>query len=370
MGSERRPGLDRATPESAAEPADSPDALTSSYDFNLPPEAIAQRPAPRRDSSRLLLVQAGGSAEGHVFSELPELLRPGDLLIRNDAKVLPARLRGRRGEGGAAEILLVREGGDAWLCLARPANRFKPGREFAFAGGELTARVLKGDGPGMVWLEFSLSGLPFREALEKYGRLPLPPYLARPGKLPTPEDNLRYQTHYARRPGAVAAPTAGLHFTAELDERLLGKGVRLAALTLNVGPGTFRPVKAGRLADHRMEAEWYEIPETTWREALRTREAGGRVVAVGTTSARALETAAGGGPRPALSGWTGLFIRPGYRFRLVDGLLTNFHLPKSTPVALVSALIGRERTLSLYAAAAAAGYRFYSYGDAMLAWRG
>ncbi len=342
----------------------------SSYLFDLPPERIAQRPARERDASRLMVLGADGGVENRVFADLPGLLEPGDLLIRNNVRVLPARLLGRRRGGGAAELLLVRpgrmDGREAWLCLARPANCFKPGREFSFGGGELTAAALGAGDHGMVWIEFSRKGADFLAALERFGQVPLPPYIERPEKRPDAEDAERYQTVYAKRPGAVAAPTAGLHFTPEIDRRLAGRGVEVAELTLNVGPGTFRPIQAGNLDDHRMDAEWYEIPEAARAATAAARSRGGRVLAVGTTTARALETAALTG---APSGWSELFIRPGHRFLVLDGLVTNFHLPGSSLLVMISALAGRKRILSAYAGAIASGYRFYSYGDAMLIWR-
>ncbi|MCL2001183.1 MAG: tRNA preQ1(34) S-adenosylmethionine ribosyltransferase-isomerase QueA, partial [Planctomycetes bacterium] len=312
----------------------------------MPPERIAQWPAPERDASRLMVLGSHGTIEDRIFSDLPNLLTPGDILIRNNVRVLSARLRGRRRGGGAAELLLVRpaekNGREAWLCLARPANRFQPGREFFFGGGELAATVLGAGEQGMVWMAFSRTGGDFSAALEQFGQLPLPPYIKRPDKRPGTKDAERYQTLYAKRPGAAAAPTAGLHFTTEVDRRLVEGGVELAELTLNVGPGTFRPIKTENLDHHRMDAEWYEIPVSTREAAERTRRRGGRVVAVGTTTARALETAALSGID---SGWSELFIRPGYRFRALDGLLTNFHLPGSSLLVMISALAGRERIL-------------------------
>ncbi len=353
----------------------------------------------------MVLGTGGGRAET-TFQHLPDYLRPGDLLVRNNVRVLPARLLGTRAGGGAAEALLVRrektpgealahevlpreaspqadspaaatagtaaadcgERGERWLCLARPANRFKAGRTIAFGpNGELTARV-RGRGPeGMVWLEFPLSGAAFMEALERYGRIPLPPYITRPGKTPTPEDGVRYQTHFAESPGAVAAPTAGLHFTPELDGRLVAKGIDIVEVTLNVGPGTFRPIQAENLSEHRMHEDWYRIPAGTLARIREVKASGGKIIAVGTTAARTLEAGAATG---VLSGWTDLFIRPGFNFRLVDGLITNFHLPGSSLLVLVSALVGREVLLAAYARAVAGGWRFYSYGDAMLIYPG
>lgn len=349
----------------------SDDALLSSYLFELPPARIAQRPADRRDASRLMVLgRDGGVGEGS-FSDLPGLLGPGDLLIRNNVRVLPARLLGKRRGGGAAELLLVRkgevDGGEAWLCLARPANRFKPGREFSFGDGALIATSRERGEQGMVWMTFSSSGANFLGDLDRYGLVPLPPYIERDDKRPTPEDAERYQTVYASRPGAVAAPTAGLHFTAKLDARLAERGVEVAELTLNVGPGTFRPIKEEHLDRHVMDAEWYDIPAGVWERLQATRRRGGRVVAVGTTTARALESAAMA--ENGLSGWTSLFIRPGHEFRSLDGLVTNFHLPGSSLLVLISALAGRDRIRDAYAKAVAGGYRFYSYGDAMLIWK-
>lgn len=351
----------------------SDDGLLSSYQFDLPQKLIAQEPAAERDQSRLLVLPADGGMEEKTFSDLPELLRPGDLLIRNNVKVMPARLLGRRQGGGAAELLLVRrgerDGREAWQCLARPGNRFKPGKQFFF-GDVLTATALDNAGNGAVWVDFSLKGDAFMAELERVGEVPLPPYIDRPGRKAAPRDRERYQTVYAKRPGAVAAPTAGLHFTPGVDARLRDIGVEIAEVTLNVGPGTFRPIKEESLDRHRMDAEWYEIPEDTWSRIEAARGEGRRVIAVGTTSVRTLESAAAGGEAaPALSGWTELFIRPGYDFKIIDGLVTNFHLPGSSLLVLISALAGRERVLAAYRHAVAVGYRFYSYGDAMLIWR-
>lgn len=345
------------------------DDCLSSYMFDLPAELVAQHPAAKRDQSRLLHLLPDGGVEDGVFADLPCLLSPGDLLIRNNVKVIPARLLGRRGGGGAAELLLVRkeerDGDEAWFCLARPANRFKPGRDIAF-GDALVATVLGNNGSGGVWVRFSLRNAEFMRELERCGQVPLPPYIHRPDHKPTSEDSERYQTTYAKHPGAVAAPTAGLHFTSEVDAELSKRGVEIAELTLNVGPGTFRPIKEEALDNHAMDAEWYDIPESTWRMAMAAKQRGSRVVAVGTTSARALEASALGG---GLSGWTDIFIRPGHAFRVVDGLLTNFHLPGSSLLVMISALAGRERVLAAYRRAVAEQYRFYSYGDAMLVWR-
>lgn len=345
--------------------------LLSSYMFDLPPELVAQHPAPERDASRLMHLSTDGGVEEKRFSDLPDLLREGDLVVRNDVKVLPARLLGKRQGGGQAELLLVRSNNgrdpEQWLCLARPANRFKPGRTFHFGpGGELAATAVRHDAEGMVWVEFSLKGDDFLAALERVGQVPLPPYIERPDKRPETEDMQRYQTIYANRPGAVAAPTAGLHFTPVVDARLKEKGIGIVHLTLNVGPGTFRPIKTENLDDHRMHSEWYSISPENWERISRTRAAGGRIVAVGTTSTRTLEAAAASGE---LSGWTELFIRPGHEFKCVDAMVTNFHLPGSSLLVMIAALVGRERVLESYRKAIRERWRFYSYGDAMLAWR-
>ncbi len=347
------------------------DASLSSYMFDLPGGLIAQHPAAQRDASRLMLLGADGAIEDRVFADLPDLLSPGDLLVRNNVRVLPARLLGKRAGGGAAELLLVRrderDNAEAWLCLARPANRFKQGREFYFGPNrELIATALDRDDQGMVWMRFYLQGDAFIAALDQFGQVPLPPYIERPDKQPTSEDTERYQTVYAKHPGAVAAPTAGLHFTPDVDARLRERGIGVAELTLNVGPGTFRPIKTEQLDQHRMDAEWYIIPDETWQQIADVRAHGGRIVAVGTTSVRALESSA---RLKNLSGWTELFIRPGFEFQVIDGLVTNFHLPGSSLLVLISALAGRDRIMHAYTRAVETQYRFYSYGDAMLIWR-
>lgn len=351
------------------------DQSLSSYLFDLPPGLVAQRPAERRDASRLMLLGAGGEVEDHVFADLPDLLRSGDVLIRNNVRVLPARLLGKRPGGGRTELLLVRpdnrNGADAWLCLARPASHLREGKTVSFGDGELTATILGKEGGGAVWAEFSARGEAFRELIGKLGRIPLPPYIERPDRMPTSEDEIRYQTSYAKKEGAVAAPTAGLHFTPELDVKLAERGVEVLELTLNVGPGTFRPIKAENLDDHRMDSEYYEIEPGVWDALSRAGRDGRRRIAVGTTSARALESAAlaEAAGRDHLGGWTDLFIRPGFEFRTLDGLVTNFHLPGSSLLVMISALAGRERVLAAYGRAVESGYRFYSYGDAMLIWR-
>ncbi len=345
------------------------DALAD-YVFDLPENLIAQYPAERRDASRLMTISGNGEIGEKHFSDLPGELRPGDILVRNNAKVLPARLIGKRAGGGKTEILLVRQdfvdGEEAWLCLARPASHLKSGKEVVFADGKMTARILKKGAGGQTWVAFSAKGSEFRALIDRFGMMPLPPYITRPGQVPTEEDRVRYQTSYAKKEGAVAAPTAGLHFTPELDRELAEKGVEIHEITLYVGPGTFRPIKVDDLAEHRMDAERYEIAPELWSHLLKAKQEGRRLIAVGTTSSRALESAALTGN---LDDWTELFIRPGFEFRMLDGMVTNFHLPGSSLIVMLSAFIGRERILSAYRRAVEKQYRFYSYGDAMLVWK-
>ena len=332
--------------------------LLSDFDYALPPELIAREPLPERDASRLLrLPLSGAPLEHRAFRELPSLVEPGDLLVVNDAKVVRARLRGRKvPTGGKAELLLDRPlGNGAWLCLGQASKGFAPGQALELGQG-LPARILEVRGGG--WLAVAIEGDPFGAAAA--GELPLPPYFERP---PTAADDERYQTVFASAAGAVAAPTAGLHFTPPVLAALSARGVRVERLTLFVGAGTFLPVRTERVEEHRMHPERYEIPAALARAVA---EAEGRVVAVGTTCLRALESAWDGGRRREGPGETELFVRPGYRFEAVDGLLTNFHLPRSTLLMLVSALAGRERVLAAYAEAVARRYRFFSYGDCML----
>ncbi len=352
------------------------DGLLSSYYFHLPPELIAQTPAVRRDSSRLMVLDAGGGVSHEIFSSLPRLLRKGDLLVRNNARVIPARLLGKRAGGGVSELLLVRPAvsGDreTWLCLARPASHLKPGKQISFGDGKLVATILEKLAAGETLVEFSAKGEAFRDAVAELGMMPLPPYIERPGKIPTREDVVRYQTTYAKKDGAVAAPTAGLHFTPEIDSALTAAGVDIREVTLLVGPGTFRPIKADKLEDHAMDAERYSVEPEVWDAVLAAKNEGRRVVAVGTTTVRTLESIAAAAPdgeSAALQGWTRLFIKPGHKFRVIDGLVTNFHLPGSSLLVLISALAGRERIMAAYAEAVRERYRFYSYGDAMLIWR-
>jgi S-adenosylmethionine:tRNA ribosyltransferase-isomerase len=332
----------------------------SEFDFPLPRDRIAQEPAEPRDAARLMtLDRRTGAREHRVFRELPEILRPGDLVVLNDTRVLPARLVGARATGGRVELLLVsRRSGSVWECWIDSSRRPRPDERLEFRGG-LSGRVLQRNDAGGWLVDFG----PGADAgIEAAGTAPLPPYIRRPDG-PTERDRERYQTVYAREPGSIAAPTAGLHFTAEVLAGLSARGVQTAALTLHVGPGTFRPVSAETVEEHRMDPERYSAPAPTREAVARARAEGRRVVAVGTTCARALESLARGAPP---EGATDLFIYPGFEFRAVDALLTNFHLPRGTPLLLACAWAGRERLLAAYAEALERGYRFFSYGDAML----
>ena len=348
-----------------------PDHSLESYHFDLPPELVAQEPLPERDASRLLVLdRASGRLAHHLFRDLPELLRPGDLLVRNRSRVFPARLLGRRTGGGAAEILLVRRrAGDLWEALVRPGRRLRPGDRVAIAPG-FDVQLEQDPAPGappsapsrLVRLHSAL--LPVDDAIERHGHVPLPPYIRRADRA---ADRERYQTVYAQEQGSVAAPTAGLHFTPPLFARLAERGIATAEVVLHVGPGTFRPVEAADVREHRVDPEDYTIPPETASAIDRTRREGGRLVAVGTTATRALESAAAPDGRVrAGEGRTALVLVPGARFQAVDALITNFHLPRSSLLLLVSALAGREAVLAAYAEAVSRRYRFYSYGDAML----
>ena len=336
---------------------------TSDFYYDLPPELIAQTPLERRDGSRLLTLdkRTGETGHGH-FYDLPRLLRPGDCLVMNDSRVLPARLLGRREPtGGAAEVLLLVDRGDqVWECLVRPGRKVKPGTRLSFGEGALTAEVLETLEGGNRLIRFDYEGI-FLETLERLGKMPLPPYIKE--VLNDPE---RYQTVYSRQVGSAAAPTAGLHFTRELLDQIQAMGVSLCYVTLHVGLGTFRPVKEDEITDHEMHAEYCMIPQETADIINRTKQTGGRVVCVGTTSCRTIESWAGeDGTLKASAGWTDIFIYPGYRFKVLDALVTNFHLPESTLVMLVSALAGREHILAAYEEAVRERYRFFSFGDAM-----
>ena len=336
------------------------------FDFDLPDTAIAQHPAVERDLSRLLVLpRCSGSTEHRQFRDLPGLLRPGDSLVLNESRVMAARLRGQRVEtGGSVELLLVRQGEDGtWRAMARPMRRLHPGTQIQFAGGRLRGSVVDRAEPGQVGIRFTdEAGRPADPTL--VGELPLPPYIQRD---PVAEDAERYQTVYARDPGSVAAPTAGLHFTDALLGELAAADVAAERLVLHVGPGTFAPVRAADPREHRLDAEHYSLPGPVAERLNQRRRQGGRVVAVGTTVTRTLETCASdSGELRGGEGWTDLFIYPGYQFRAVDAMITNFHLPRTSLLMLVAALAGRERVLEAYGQAVEAGYRFYSYGDAML----
>jgi S-adenosylmethionine:tRNA ribosyltransferase-isomerase len=329
------------------------------FSYPLPQELIADRPLPRRGASRLLALDgATGALRDLAFDDLPGLLRPGDLVVLNDTRVLPARLRGRKASGGACEILLERVLGERRiLAQARASKGLKPGARIELPGGASAVAVARrGE---LHELELDREALGYFEA---HGSVPLPPYVAREADA---SDRERYQTVYAKSPGAIAAPTAGLHFDHEALAALARGGVAVERLTLHVGAGTFAPMRAERIEDHRIHAERVRVPAATVAAVESARRRGGRVVAVGTTVVRALESAAAGGRLAAFDGETDIFIRPGHRFRVVDALLTNFHLPESTLIVLVSAFAGRERVLAAYHHAIAGRYRFFSYGDAM-----
>jgi S-adenosylmethionine:tRNA ribosyltransferase-isomerase len=333
------------------------------FSFDLPEELIAQTPLQRRDGSRLLhLDKRSGAVEHAHFYDLPRYLRPGDCLVLNDSRVLPARLIGSRASGGSVELVLLRDLGEGkWECLSRPGRKTRPGTELSFGEGELTATVLEVTEGGNRIVQFAYEGI-FLEVLERLGKMPLPPYIKE-----ELQDAERYQTVYSRELGSAAAPTAGLHFTKELLAQIEAMGVKVAYVTLHVGLGTFRPVKEEEIEDHPMHAEFCIVPERTARLVTETKRAGGRIVSVGTTSCRTLESfAKEDGTLESCSGWTDIFIYPGYRFKCVDALVTNFHLPESTLIMLVSALAGRENILNAYRIAVEERYRFFSFGDAML----
>ena len=335
----------------------------SDFYFELPEELIAQTPLERRDASRLLhLDKETGEIEHRHFYELPEYLRPGDCLVLNDTRVLPARLLGCRRSGGGVELVLLRDLGEGrWECLSRPGRKTKPGTELSFGDGELTATVEAVAEGGNRIVQFHYEGI-FLEVLERLGKMPLPPYIK--AEL---QDSERYQTVYSRELGSAAAPTAGLHFTSELLKQISDMGVKVCYVTLHVGLGTFRPVKEEEIEDHEMHSEFCVIPPETAEIVNETKREGGRVIAVGTTSCRTLESFAeeNGELKPG-SRWTDIFIYPGYRFKYIDALITNFHLPESTLIMLVSALAGREHILHAYEVAVQEGYRFFSFGDSMI----
>lgn len=335
----------------------------SDFWFDLPEELIAQTPLAQRDSSRLLrLNKITGEMEHLHFSDLPRFLRPGDCLVLNDSRVLPARLIGQRSTGGQIEVLLLRDlGNDTWECLTKPGKKTRPGAQIAFGNGLLKATVLStGDG-GTRQVKFDYKGI-FLEVLDQLGRMPLPPYIHEELK-----DQERYQTVYSREVGSAAAPTAGLHFTPELLDKIRSMSVDVRFVTLHVGLGTFRPVKEDDIETHEMHSEFCIMPKETADAINAAKARGNRVVAVGTTSCRTIESfAKEDGTMEATSGWTDIFIYPGYQFKCVDALVTNFHLPESTLIMLVSALAGREHVLNAYNTAVAERYRFFSFGDAML----
>ena len=335
----------------------------SDFYFDLPQELIAQTPLEKRDASRLMcLNRETGEVTHRTFSDLADLLNPGDCLVMNDSRVLPARLLGARETGGAVEVLLLRDlGGGEWECLTRPGRKTRPGTRLTFGGGELEAEVVKVADGGNRIIRFDYDGI-FLEVLERLGKMPLPPYIKE-----ELQDSERYQTVYSRELGSAAAPTAGLHFTRDLLDRISAKGVRECFVTLHVGLGTFRPVKEDEIEDHDMHSEFCIIPDETAKIINETHRQGGRVVCVGTTSCRTLESFANeDGTVNPQSGWTNIFIYPGYKFKCMDALITNFHLPESTLVMLVSAFAGREHVLNAYAEAVRQRYRFFSFGDAML----
>ena len=334
----------------------------SDFYFDLPEELIAQTPLEQRDASRLLLLsrETGEIRHKHFF-DLPNYLNAGDCLVLNDSRVLPARLMGNRLTGGAVEVVLLRDLGEGqWECLTRPGRKTRPGTELTFGDGLLTATVTDALDDGNKVLQFHYDGI-FLEILDQLGKMPLPPYIK--AEL---QDRERYQTVYSREVGSAAAPTAGLHFTEELLNQIRAKGVKVCFVTLHVGLGTFRPVKEEDILDHVMHSEYCMIPEETARIINETKSAGGRVIAVGTTSCRTLEsfTEPDGTVIPK-GGWTDIFIYPGYTFKCIDALVTNFHLPESTLIMLVSALAGRENILHAYETAVKERYRFFSFGDAM-----
>ncbi|MEH2128189.1 tRNA preQ1(34) S-adenosylmethionine ribosyltransferase-isomerase QueA [Nostoc sp.] len=361
------------------------DCSVAGYDYELPPELIAQNPAVPRDSSRLLVINSPttgieAAPLHHIFHDLPALLRSGDLLVMNNTRVIPARLYGHKSTGAKIQVLLLEERQhNCWLALVKPGKSFKLGAKIIFEprqlgirdykdsspipSPQLTATVLETDAAtGGRLLQFDVpEGKTLVQLLEVFGEVPLPPYITT-----SEAADEQYQTVYAKQPGAIAAPTAGLHFTPELLQKLCDRQINQAFVTLHVGVGTFRPVEVEDVTTHKMHEEWIEVPAATVEQIRATKAAGGRIIAVGTTAVRALEGAAQSGNLQPFCGKTDLFIYPGYQWRVVDGLITNFHLPRSSLLMLVSALIGRQRLLNIYNEAIAFGYRFYSFGDAML----
>lgn len=336
---------------------------TSDFYYDLPEELIAQTPIEQRDTSRLMtLNKTTGAVEHHHFYELVEYLKPGDCLILNNSRVLPARLLGQRlPGGGACEVLLLIDRGEkTWECLVRPGRKMRTGARLSFGNGELTAEVVGELEGGNRLVRFAYEGI-FLEVLERLGKMPLPPYIKE-----ELQDRERYQTVYSKVVGSAAAPTAGLHFTPELLKKIAEKGVGIGYVTLHVGLGTFRPVKEDTIEGHEMHSEFCTIPQETADLINRTKANGGRCICVGTTSCRTLESWAGeDGHMEAKAGWTNIFIYPGYRFKVMDALVTNFHLPESTLIMLISAFAGRDQVLGAYEEAVKERYRFFSFGDAM-----
>lgn len=335
----------------------------SDFYFDLPAELIAQTPIERRDASRLLVLDKdSGAWEHRHFFDLPEYLRPGDCLILNNSRVLPARLLGQRLPGGGAceVLLLIDRGYKTWECLVRPGKHLRKGARLSFGGGELLAEVTSVLDGGNRLVRFNYDGV-FLEVLDRLGKMPLPPYIRE-----ELQDRERYQTVYSKVVGSAAAPTAGLHFTEDLLQKVQNMGVKVGYVTLHVGLGTFRPVKEDNITDHMMHSEYCVIPQETADLINETKQNGGRIICVGTTSCRTLETwAAEDGTMMAKAGWTNIFIYPGYKFKVIDALITNFHLPESTLIMLVSALAGRRNVLNAYKEAVRERYRFFSFGDAM-----
>ena len=333
----------------------------SDFMYDLPEERIAQTPVEPRDHSRLMVVNRGThEIEHRHFYDIIDYLNPGDALVVNETRVIPARLYGERPSGGACEVLLLKQvGPKKWETLVRPGKKLRPGAEVIFGGGRMKCTILETTDVGGRIVEFECEGT-FEAALDELGEMPLPPYIHE-----HLENRERYQTVYARQEGSAAAPTAGLHFTPELMERIRAKGIEIIPVLLHVGLGTFRPVKVDDVDEHEMHTEYFEVSEEAARRVNAVRERGGRIIAVGTTSVRTLESAARDGKLMPLKGDTNIFIRPGYKYQLVDALITNFHLPGSTLLMLVSALYDREHVLSVYEEAVREQYRFFSFGDAM-----
>ena len=338
--------------------------LKKDFWYDLPKELIAQEPASPRDAARLMVLsQKDDSIRHKVFRDLPEFLEPGDLLVVNNSKVLPARIVGvKQPTGAVCELLLLRQvKGDQWECLAKPGKRMQPGTKVSFGDGSLTAVVDETMEDGNKYVTFYYDTETLYEKLDEFGKMPLPPYITK-----QLEDQSQYQTVYAKELGSAAAPTAGLHFTPQLMDTIRSRGVNIAEVTLHVGLGTFRPVSEDNIQEHQMHTEWYCVDDTAAEAINATRASGHRVIAVGTTSCRTIESqAAEDGTMRASAGWTDIFIYPGYKFKVLDALVTNFHLPESTLIMLVSALAGREHVLAAYQQAVEERYRFFSFGDAM-----